>query len=162
MPEATPLVGIIMGSKSDWETMSQAADILTRFGIPHEARVLSAHRSPALTSEYASTAASRGLEIIIAGAGGAAHLAGVVAAHTVLPVIGVPVSSALNGLDSLLSTVQMPKGIPVATVAIGPSGAANAGLLAVAILGTARPELRQKLKSYREELASQVRSTTIP
>jgi len=155
-------VGIIMGSKSDWETMSQAAEILTRFGIPHEARVLSAHRSPALTSEYASTAATRGLEIIIAGAGGAAHLAGVVAAHTVLPVIGVPVSSALNGLDSLLSTVQMPKGIPVATVAIGPSGAANAGLLAVAILGTARPELRAKLKAYREELAAQVRSTSIP
>ena len=162
MPEPTPLVGIIMGSKSDWETMSQAAEILTRFGIPHEARVLSAHRSPALTSEYASTAATRGLEIIIAGAGGAAHLAGVVAAHTVLPVIGVPVSSALNGLDSLLSTVQMPKGIPVATVAIGPSGAANAGLLAVAILGTARPELRAKLKAYREELAAQVRSTSIP
>ena len=151
-----------MGSKSDWETMSQAADILTRFGIPHEARVLSAHRSPALTSEYATTAAGRGLEIIIAGAGGAAHLAGVVAAHTVLPVIGVPVSSALNGLDSLLSTVQMPKGIPVATVAIGPAGAANAGLLAVAILGTSRPELRSKLKAYREDLASQVRSTSIP
>jgi len=151
-----------MGSKSDWETMSQAADILTRFGIPHEARVLSAHRSPALTSEYATTAAGRGLEIIIAGAGGAAHLAGVVAAHTVLPVIGVPVSSALNGLDSLLSTVQMPKGIPVATVAIGPAGAANAGLLAVAILGTSRPELRSKLKAYREDLAAQVRSTSIP
>ena len=151
-----------MGSKSDWETMSQAADILTRFGIPHEARVLSAHRSPALTSEYATTAAGRGLEIIIAGAGGAAHLAGVVAAHTILPVIGVPVSSALNGLDSLLSTVQMPKGIPVATVAIGPSGAANAGLLAVQILGTSRPELRSKLKAYREDLAAQVRSTSIP
>jgi 5-(carboxyamino)imidazole ribonucleotide mutase len=151
-----------MGSKSDWETMSHAADILTRFGIPHEARVLSAHRSPALTSEYATTAAGRGIEIIIAGAGGAAHLAGVVAAHTILPVIGVPVSSALNGLDSLLSTVQMPKGIPVATVAIGPSGAANAGLLAVAILGTSRPELRSKLKAYREDLAAQVRSTSIP
>jgi 5-(carboxyamino)imidazole ribonucleotide mutase len=162
MPDPTPLVGIIMGSKSDWETMSQAADILTRFGIPHEARVLSAHRSPTLTSEYASMAATRGLEVIIAGAGGAAHLAGIVAAHTVLPVIGVPVTSALNGLDSLLSTVQMPKGIPVATVAIGPSGAANAGLLAVAILGTARPELRAKLKSYREELAAQVRSQSIP
>ena len=162
MSDPTPLVGIIMGSKSDWETMSQAADILTRFGIPHEARVLSAHRSPALTSEYATAAAGRGLEIIIAGAGGAAHLAGVVAAHTVLPVIGVPVTSALNGLDSLLSTVQMPKGIPVATVAIGPAGAANAGLLAVAILGTSRPELRSKLKAYREELAAQVRSTSIP
>jgi 5-(carboxyamino)imidazole ribonucleotide mutase len=161
MSDPTPLVGIIMGSKSDWETMSQAADILTRFGIPHEARVLSAHRSPALTSEYATTAAGRGLEIIIAGAGGAAHLAGVVAAHTILPVIGVPVSSALNGLDSLLSTVQMPKGIPVATVAIGPAGAANAGLLAVAILATSRPELRSKLKAYRETSA-QVRSTSIP
>src|SRR6185503_14888635 len=161
MSDPTPLVGIIMGSKSDWETMSQAADILTRFGIPHEARVLSAHRSPALTSEYATTAAGRGLEIIIAGAGGAAHLAGVVAAHTVLPVIGVPVSSALNGLDSLLSTVQMPKGIPVATVAIGPAGAANAGLLAVAILGTSRPELRSKLKAYRERISAEVRQQTL-
>ena len=159
--ESHPLVGILMGSKSDWDAMKQASDILTEFGVPHESRVLSAHRTPALTSEYASTAASRGVQVIIAGAGGAAHLAGVVAAHTVLPVIGVPMQSALNGLDSLLSTAQMPKGIPVATVAIGPSGAANAGLLAVAILATARPDLRVKLERYREKLADAVRETTL-
>jgi 5-(carboxyamino)imidazole ribonucleotide mutase len=151
-----------MGSKSDWETMSQAAAMLTEFGVPHECRVLSAHRTPALTADYASTAASRGLEVVIAGAGGAAHLAGVVAAHTILPVIGVPMqSSALNGLDSLLSTVQMPKGIPVATVAIGPAGAANAGLLAVAVLATSRPELREKLQAYRDKLAADVRGQTL-
>ena len=151
-----------MGSKSDWEAMSQAAAMLTEFGIPHENRVLSAHRTPALTAEYASSAASRGLHVIIAGAGGAAHLAGVVAAHTVLPVIGVPMqSAALNGIDSLLSTVQMPKGIPVATVAIGAAGAANAGLLAVAILATSRPDLRAKLESYREKLAAAVRETKL-
>src|SRR5436190_23658151 len=151
-----------MGSKSDWETMSQADAILTQFGVPHECRVLSAHRTPALTADYASTAASRGLEVIVAGAGGAAHLAGVVAAHTILPVIGVPMqSSALNGLDSLLSTVQMPKGIPVAAVAIGPSGAANAGLLAVAILATSRPELRARLQAYRDKLAADVRGQTL-
>jgi 5-(carboxyamino)imidazole ribonucleotide mutase len=156
------LVGVIMGSKSDWEAMSQADAILTEFGVPHECRVLSAHRTPALTADYASTAASRGLEVIVAGAGGAAHLAGVVAAHTILPVIGVPMqSSALNGLDSLLSTVQMPKGIPVATVAIGPSGAANAGLLAVAILATSRPELRARLQAYRDKLAADVRGQTL-
>jgi 5-(carboxyamino)imidazole ribonucleotide mutase len=156
------LVGVIMGSKSDWETMSQADAILTEFGVSHECRVLSAHRTPALTADYASTAASRGLEVIVAGAGGAAHLAGVVAAHTILPVIGVPMqSSALNGLDSLLSTVQMPKGIPVATVAIGPSGAANAGLLAVAILATSRPELRARLQAYRDKLAADVRGQTL-
>src|SRR6266849_3599574 len=144
MAESQPLVGVIMGSQSDWDTMRQADEILTRFDVPHECRILSAHRSPALTADYASTAAGRGLEVIVAGAGGAAHLAGVVAAHTILPVIGVPMSgSALNGLDSLLSIVQMPKGIPVATVAIGPSGAANAGLLAVAILATSRPDLRE-------------------
>ena len=158
----TPLVGVIMGSKSDWKTMSKADAILTEFGVPHECRVMSAHRTPALTTEYASTAADRGIEVIIAGAGGAAHLAGVVASQTVLPVIGVPMqSSALNGLDSLLSTVQMPTGVPVATVAIGPSGAANAGLLAVAILATSRPELRAKLKAYRETIAAEVRQQTI-
>src|SRR5437667_10497504 len=152
-----------MGSKSDWDTMSQADAILTEFGIPHEAQVMSAHRTPALTAEYASTAAGRGLEVIIAGAGGAAHLAGVVAAHTILPVIGVPIqSSALNGLDSLLSTVQMPKGIPVATVAIGATGAANAGLLAVAILATSRPELRAQLIAYRRELADAVGRDPLP
>jgi 5-(carboxyamino)imidazole ribonucleotide mutase len=156
------LVGIIMGSKSDWDAMRQADEILTRFDVPHEARVMSAHRSPALTLEYASRAAERGLEVIIAGAGGAAHLAGVVAAHTVIPVIGVPMNSGLNGLDSLLATVQMPKGVPVATVAIGPSGAANAGLLAVAILANSRPELRAKLVAYRQELAEQVAGSSLP
>jgi 5-(carboxyamino)imidazole ribonucleotide mutase len=157
MSDTRPLVGVIMGSKSDRETMRQAEEMLARFGVAHESRVLSAHRTPALTAEYASTAASRGLEVIIAGAGGAAHLAGAVAAHTVLPVIGVPMVSALNGLDSLLSTVQMPKGVPVATVAIGPSGAANAGLLAVAILALSRPDLREKLQAYRDEMAADVR-----
>ena len=152
------LVGVIMGSKSDWETMSQADAILTEFGIPHECQVVSAHRTPAWMAEYASTAAERGLQVIIAGAGGAAHLSGMVASQTVLPVIGVPVqSAALNGLDSLLSIVQMPKGVPVATVAIGPSGAANAGLLAVAILATSRPELRAKLKAYRDRISAEVR-----
>jgi len=159
---SSPLVGIIMGSKSDWDAMRQAAEMLTRFDIPHESRILSAHRTPALTAEYASTAEGRGLAVIIAGAGGAAHLAGVVAAHTLLPVIGVPMASALNGLDSLLSTVQMPKGIPVATVAIGPSGAANAGLLAVTILATSRPDLRAKLRAYREDLAEQVQRDSLP
>ena len=154
-----PLVGVIMGSKSDWETMSQADTILTEFGIPHEARVVSAHRTPSWMAEYASTAADRGLEVIIAGAGGAAHLPGMVASHTVLPVIGVPVqSAALNGLDSLLSIVQMPKGVPVATVAIGASGAANAGLLAIAILATSRPELRAKLQAYRDKNTADVRA----
>ena len=151
-----------MGSKSDWEAMSQASAILSEFGIAHESRVLSAHRTPALTSEYASNAASRGLQVIIAGAGGAAHLAGVVAAHTVIPVIGVPMTSALNGLDSLLSTVQMPKGIPVATVAIGASGAANAGILAVEMLAMSRPDLRAKLQAYREEMAADVKKQTLP
>src|SRR5216683_349672 len=144
MPEPRPLVGVIMGSQSDWETMRQADEVLERFNIPHEASIVSAHRTPAWMSEYASTAVDRGLEVIIAGAGGAAHLPGMVAAQTVVPVIGVPVQSqALNGLDSLLSIVQMPKGVPVATVAIGPSGAANAALLAVAMLATTRPELRE-------------------
>jgi 5-(carboxyamino)imidazole ribonucleotide mutase len=157
MPESHPLVGVIMGSQSDWETMRQADEVLTRFGVPHECRVVSAHRTPQLMAEYAATAVERGLEVIIAGAGGAAHLPGMVAAQTVLPVIGVPVqSAALNGLDSLLSIVQMPKGIPVATVAIGPAGAANAGLLAVAILATSRPPLRQQLIDYRAELADAV------
>ena len=151
-----------MGSKSDWETMSQADAILTEFGIPHECQVVSAHRTPAWMAEYASSAADRGLQVIIAGAGGAAHLPGMVASQTVLPVIGVPVqSAALNGLDSLLSIVQMPKGVPVATVAIGPSGAANAGLLAVAILATSRPELRAKLKAYRDRISAEVRQQTL-
>ena len=152
-----------MGSKSDWETMRLADEILSQFGVPHESKVMSAHRTPAVVAEYASGAAARGVQVIIAGAGGAAHLAGVVAAHTILPVVGVPMqSAALNGIDSLLSTVQMPKGIPVATVAIGASGAANAGLLAVAILATSRTDLRTKLQAYREELAQQVRESTLP
>ena len=158
-----PLVGIIMGSKSDWDAMKAASEMLTKFGVAHESRVMSAHRTPAMVTEYVSGAIGRGMEVIIAGAGGAAHLAGVAAAHTVAPVIGVPMeSSALNGLDSLLSTVQMPKGIPVATVAIGPSGAANAGLLAVAILATSRPDLRAKLQAYREEMAADVKKQTLP
>lgn len=160
---AEPLVGIIMGSTSDWETMRHAADMLTRFGVPHETKVVSAHRTPDLMAEYASTAAGRGLEVIIAGAGGAAHLPGMVAAHTIVPVIGVPVeSAALKGLDSLLSIAQMPKGVPVATVAIGVPGAVNAGLLAVAILANSRPDLRAKLQAYRDEMAADVRSATLP
>jgi 5-(carboxyamino)imidazole ribonucleotide mutase len=162
MPELRPLVGVIMGSQSDWETMRQADEVLGRFNVPHECAIVSAHRTPAWMAEYATTAADRGLEVIIAGAGGAAHLPGMVAAHTVLPVIGVPVqSAALNGLDSLLSIVQMPKGVPVATVAIGTSGATNAGLLAVAILGTSRPELRAKLQAYRDRVAADVRQQTL-
>ena len=152
-----------MGSRSDWDTLRAADEVLTHFDIAHECRIVSAHRTPAWMAEYASTAADRGLEVIVAGAGGAAHLPGMVAAHTVLPVIGVPVqSAALSGLDSLLSIVQMPKGVPVATVAIGASGAANAGLLAVAILATSRPALRAKLSAYREELAAAVRRDTLP
>jgi len=162
MPEPQPLVGVVMGSQSDWDTMKLADEVLTQFGVPHECRVVSAHRTPALMAEYASTAVGRGLEVIIAGAGGAAHLPGMVAAQTVLPVIGVPVQSkALNGLDSLLSIVQMPKGIPVATVAIGAAGAANAGLLAVAILATTRPDLRARLEAYRAEIAEAARSSVL-
>jgi 5-(carboxyamino)imidazole ribonucleotide mutase len=163
MSTSSPLVGIIMGSKSDWDTMRQADETLTRFGVPHECRILSAHRTPALTAEYASAAAGRGIQVIIAGAGGAAHLAGAMAAHTVLPVVGVPVqSAALGGIDSLLSTVQMPKGVPVATVAIGPSGAANAGILAVEILALSRPDLRAKLQAYRAEVAEQISRESVP
>jgi 5-(carboxyamino)imidazole ribonucleotide mutase len=162
VPELQPLVGVIMGSKSDWETMSHADAILTEFGVAHECRVVSAHRTPELMAEYASSAAGRGLQVIIAGAGGAAHLPGMVAAQTVLPVIGVPVqSAALHGLDSLLSIVQMPKGVPVATVAIGSAGAANAGLLAVAILATSRPDLREKLEAYRAKSAADVRGHSL-
>jgi len=148
-----------MGSSSDWETLRTATEILAEFNIPFEARVVSAHRMPDDMFAYAETAAARGLKAIIAGAGGAAHLPGMVAAQTVVPVIGVPVqSAALSGLDSLLSIVQMPRGVPVATVAIGQSGAANAGLLAVAILATSRPDLRAKLQAYRDELAADVRA----
>src|SRR5712691_8055601 len=162
MINPAPLVGIIMGSQSDWETMRKADEVLTEFGVPHECQVVSAHRTPALMAEYASAALGRGLEVIIAGAGGAAHLPGMVASHTVLPVIGVPVqSAALQGLDSLLSIVQMPKGIPVATVAIGPAGAMNAGLLAIAILATSRPELRAKLQAFRDKMAADVRAASL-
>ncbi len=157
-----PLVAVIMGSKSDWETMRAATETLARFGVPHEARVLSAHRSPALTAEYAAAAERRGLEVVIAAAGGAAHLAGVIAAHTTLPVLGVPMESAsLKGLDSLLSTVQMPGGIPVGTLAIGKPGATNAALLAVAILANQRPELRQKLHAFRKEQAEKIANETL-
>ena len=159
MPAASsaPLVGIMMGSKSDWETMKHASDVLTQFGVPHESRVISAHRTPELASEYARSAESHGMEIIIAGAGGAAHLAGVVAALTVLPVLGVPMQSkALQGLDSLLSIVQMPGGIPVGTLAIGEAGAKNAGLLAIRILAANRPDLRQKLHAYHAEMAAKI------
>jgi 5-(carboxyamino)imidazole ribonucleotide mutase len=160
--EARPLVGVIMGSTSDWETMKHAAEVLERFGVPHERRVVSAHRTPQWMAEYASSAEARGLEIIIAGAGGAAHLPGMVAAHTVLPVIGVPVPGrALAGLDSLLSIVQMPGGVPVATMAIGAAGATNAGLLAVAILGATRPALRDRLRAFRQEQADRVRQATV-
>jgi 5-(carboxyamino)imidazole ribonucleotide mutase len=156
------LVGVIMGSQSDWETMSHAARILEQFGVAHECRVVSAHRTPGLMAEYASSAAARGLEVIIAGAGGAAHLPGMVAAHTVVPVLGVPVEShALKGMDSLLSIVQMPGGVPVGTMAIGKAGATNAGLLAVAILANSRPELREDLVRFRAEQTARVLSGTL-
>jgi 5-(carboxyamino)imidazole ribonucleotide mutase len=156
------VVGIIMGSQSDWETMRNASETLTQFGVPHECKVISAHRSPSLASEFASTAEERGLEVIIGAAGGAAHLAGVLAAHTTLPVLGVPMrSEALNGLDSLLATVQMPAGIPVATLAIGKPGAVNAALFAVAILANSRPELREKLHRFREVQEAKIRATVL-
>jgi 5-(carboxyamino)imidazole ribonucleotide mutase len=161
--EDRPLVIVIMGSKSDWETLRHADEMLTRFGIPHECRVASAHRTPDLTAELARSAEERGVEVIIAGAGGAAHLPGVVAAYTLVPVLGVPVQSqALNGLDSLLSMVQMPSGVPVGTLAIGKAGAANAALLAVRILATTRPELRQKLRDFVEEQGRRVREERLP
>lgn len=155
---SAPLVGVIMGSDSDWERcMRFASETLTEFDLPHECRVVSAHRTPDWMSEYAGSAASRGLEVIIAGAGGAAHLPGMVAGHTLLPVIGVPVQSqALNGIDSLLSIVQMPAGVPVATMAIGRAGAVNAALLAISILGATRPELRAQLQGFRQSRAQQV------
>ena len=157
-----PLVALIMGSKSDWEVMRQASELLTRFGVAHECRVLSAHRTPAQTAEYVGQAESRGIEVIVAAAGGAAHLAGVCAAHTLLPVLGVPMESAsLKGLDSLLSTVQMPAGIPVGALAIGAPGACNAALLAVAILANSRPELREKLRRFRAEQTDKVLKETL-
>ncbi len=157
-----PVVGVIMGSQSDWETMRHAAETLEQFGVAHECQVVSAHRTPKWMAEYASTAAERGLEVVIAGAGGAAHLPGMVAAHTVVPVLGVPVEShALKGLDSLLSIVQMPGGVPVGTLAIGKAGAINAALLAVAILANSRPALRKKLERFREEQEARVRQVRL-
>jgi 5-(carboxyamino)imidazole ribonucleotide mutase len=159
---ATPLVIVLMGSKSDWEVMRQCDELLTSFGVDHECRVLSAHRTPKETAEYVSGAADRGVEVVIAAAGGAAHLAGVCAAHTLLPVLGVPMeSAALKGMDSLLSTVQMPAGIPVGTLGIGTAGARNAALLAVAILANSRPELREKLRHYRAEQSAKVLRETL-
>lgn len=160
--DGKPLVAVIMGSQSDWETMKHADETLSQFGVEHECRVISAHRSPSLAAEFGSTAEERGLEVIIAAAGGAAHLAGVLAAHTTLPVLGVPMKSdALNGLDSLLATVQMPGGIPVGTLAIGKPGATNAALFAVAILANSRPELRQKLHEFRDSQEAKIRATKL-
>jgi 5-(carboxyamino)imidazole ribonucleotide mutase len=161
--ETKPLVAVVMGSKSDWETMRHAVEMLTRFNVPHETKILSAHRTPEQTVAWARSAEERGLEVIVAGAGGAAHLAGVVAAHTLLPVLGVPIESpALKGLDSLLSIVQMPGGIPVGTLGIGKSGATNAALLAVSILANRHPDLREKLRAFREQQAHQVLEQTVP
>src|SRR5262245_38727074 len=164
MPDSpTPLVAVVMGSSSDWDTMKHAVDALERFGVVHERHIVSAHRTPVWMAEFASQAEQRGIEVIIAGAGGAAHLPGMVAAHTVLPVLGVPVqSAALNGLDSLLSIVQMPGGVPVATLAIGKAGATNAGLLAVSIISGSRPELRERLRAFREEQTRNVRQERLP
>lgn len=152
-----PLVALIMGSKSDWETMRHAAEMLTALGVPHETKVVSAHRTPDLLFEYAGSAESRGIEVIIAGAGGSAHLPGMTAAKTILPVLGVPVESkALQGIDSLLSIVQMPAGVPVGTLAIGKAGAINAALLAASIVGATRPEVREALRTFRAEQTSAV------
>ncbi len=156
-PPEPPVVGVVMGSRSDWETMERAAHILAEFGVPHECQVVSAHRTPDKLTSYAKTAIERGLRVIIAGAGGAAHLPGMLAAQTILPVLGVPVQSkVLNGVDSLLSIVQMPAGVPVATLAIGRAGAANAGLLAVAILAASDPGLREQLETFRREQTERV------
>lgn len=163
MAKEQALVGLIMGSQSDWETMKNAADILSILAIPHEIKVVSAHRTPDLMFEYAASAITRGLEVIIAGAGGAAHLPGMVAAKTSLPVLGVPVKSrALNGMDSLLSIAQMPAGIPVATLAIGNAGATNAGLLAASILGIKYPQIRRALEEFRQKRTDSVLSQPDP
>src|SRR5580765_2725379 len=163
MTDDRPLVAVIMGSKSDWETMRHADEMLQLFGVPHECRVVSAHRTPVLMAEYASAAERRGIQVIIAAAGGAAHLPGMVAAHTIVPVLGVPVESqALKGMDSLLSIVQMPGGVPVGALAIGAAGAKNAALLAVAIVSTHRPALREKLRQYRAAQTESVMKETLP
>lgn len=161
--KAAPLVSVIMGSKSDWETMRAADEMLASFDVPHECRVISAHRTPELMADFAGAARERGIEVIIAGAGGAAHLPGMTAAHTTVPVLGVPVESkALKGLDSLLSIVQMPSGVPVATFAIGTAGAKNAALMAVSILANKRPDLRKKLDSFRQDQKRKVLADTLP
>ena len=157
-----PVVGVIMGSKSDYEFMVAACEVMSELQVPHEVRVMSAHRTPDVVLDYSATARERGLRVIIAGAGGAAHLAGVVAAKTTLPVIGVPMQSALNGLDSLLSIVQMPKGVPVATMAIGKGGAANAGLFAAAILALNDNQLADRLTKWRDARAQEVLNTKLP
>jgi 5-(carboxyamino)imidazole ribonucleotide mutase len=160
--DENPLVSIIMGSASDWETMKNAADILEEFGVAHETKVISAHRTPDLLFEFAKSAETRGIEVIIAGAGGAAHLPGMVAAQSLVPVLGVPVQSkALSGMDSLLSIVQMPAGIPVGTLAIGSPGATNAALFAVSILANSRPELRKKLRAFRQHQTQTVLDSTL-
>jgi 5-(carboxyamino)imidazole ribonucleotide mutase len=157
-----PLVGVIMGSKSDWDTLRHASEMLTRFAVPHECRIVSAHRTPAWLTEYATGAEARGLQVIIGGAGGAAHLPGMAAAQTILPVLGVPVESrALAGMDSLLSIAQMPGGIPVGTLAIGKPGAINAALLAIHILALTRSDLREKLRTFREEQTQKVLNDTL-
>ena len=158
-----PLVAVIMGSSSDWDTMKHAVEVLDMFGVEHERQIVSAHRTPVWMAEFASGAEARGIEVIIARAGGAAHLPGMVAAHTVVPVLGVPVqSAALQGLDSLLSIVQMPGGVPVGTLAIGKAGATNAGILAVSILANSRPELRTRLRDFRAEQTQRVRQERLP
>jgi 5-(carboxyamino)imidazole ribonucleotide mutase len=163
MADERPLVAVIMGSTSDWETMRHADEVLNDFGVSHECRVVSAHRTPAFMAEYASAAEGRGIQVIIAAAGGAAHLPGMVAAHTPVPVLGVPIESrVLKGIDSLLSIVQMPRGVPVGTLAIGPGGAANAALLAVAILSNHDPALRERLRAWRAEQDRKVREAALP
>lgn len=158
-----PVVGVVMGSNSDWKVMSQACDVLKEFGVPHEAKVVSAHRTPDAMFEYAETAAERGIQVIIAGAGGAAHLPGMLASKTIVPVLGVPVTSrALKGLDSLLSIAQMPKGIPVATFAIGEPGAANAGLFAVSMLANNDEKYAKKLSTFRNKQRTRVRAMKLP
>ena len=163
MSDSSPLVSVIMGSKSDWDTLRHADEVLTQFGVAHECRIVSAHRTPLKLAEFAAEAEQRGVEVVIAGAGGAAHLPGMAAAQTILPVLGVPVEShALKGLDSLLSIVQMPAGVPVGTLAIGRAGAVNAALLAIGILANSRPELREKLRKYRAEQTQRVLGETLP
>ena len=163
MSTPTPWVAVIMGSKSDWEHLAPACELLDELAIPHEARIVSAHRTPEWMFEFAEQAEARGLEVIIAGAGGAAHLPGMVAARTLVPVLGVPVpATLLNGIDALLSIVQMPKGVPVGTLAIGKPGAANAGLLAAEICATRRPELRERLRAWRAARRDEVLGQSLP